>query len=395
MNLRYYRFDPSACGFPRPKVPVLPPLTPEQLTLKASPPHRQLRHFARGRYALRAAYESAGVGPRGGLLAPAYHCRTMLDPALRLGGEVMPYPLTADLQADLDGLRRAANACSTPPRALLFTHFFGLPRDIAPVADWCRSRDIVLIEDCSHALVRAPTERSAASSSPRMGDTGRYAVSSPYKFCPCPDGGTLWTNDAALPQTAMASPGLVAELRGMDEALQQLRVPRDPPRLEAIETCLQALDKDPRRTGRDWVDRGGATSAEYDPASETVTSLRVSRWIQRHTDVTLLVQRRRSRYRQWADAVADLPGCRALFPELPADCTPYMFALLVDDPPRCFFPLKHLGVPIWRWDDMAISDCPVSQRYRQGVFHLPCHQALTDHDMAWMAAAVTRVMRGP
>ncbi|MBL8349614.1 MAG: DegT/DnrJ/EryC1/StrS family aminotransferase [Burkholderiaceae bacterium] len=392
--MRYHRFDPSACGFPRPKVPVLAPLTAEQLTSKASLPRRQPWHFARGRYALRAAYEFAGVGPRGGLLAPAYHCRTMLDPALRLGGEVMPYRLTADLQADLDGLRRAAKACSTPPRALLFTHFFGLPRDIAPVADWCRSQDIVLIEDCSHALVLAPAVRTPASSSPRIGDTGRYAVSSPYKFFPCPDGGTLWSNDAALPRGEMAAPGLVAELRGLREALQQLCVRRDPPRLEAIEPQLQALDENPRHTGRDWTDPGGATSAEYDPASETASSLRVSRWIQRHTDVSMMVQRRRSRYRQWADAVALLPGCRALFPALPADCTPYMFPLLVDDPPRSFFPLKHLGVPIWRWDDMAVSDCPVSQRYRQGVFHLPCHQALTDQDMAWMTAAVARVMRG-
>jgi perosamine synthetase len=105
------------------------------------------------------------------------------------------------------------------------------------------------------------------------------------------------------------------------------------------------------------------------------------------------VRRRRERYAQWADAVRGLPGCRALFPELPPASTPYMFPLQVDDPPRRFNPLKQLGVPIWRWDHMAVSDCAVSQRYRQSVFHLPCHQALGDDQMRWMAAAVARVMR--
>jgi hypothetical protein len=83
----------------------------------------------------------------------------------------------------------------------------------------------------------------------------------------------------------------------------------------------------------------------------------------------------------------------ALLPELPDGIAPYMFPLRVFDPAPLFHPLKRLGLPIWRWDDMAASDCPVSRDYRQGVFHLPCHQALDDAQMHWMTTLLRAVAR--
>lgn len=141
------------------------------------------------------------------------------------------------------------------------------------------------------------------------------------------------------------------------------------------------------------MERTAAPSWEYSAADETRSGLAVSRWIERHTDVEHLVQRRRSRYLQWVDAVTGLSGVQALFPQLPTGLAPYMFALRVDDPPALFYPLKQLGVPIWRWDDMAVSSCTVSARYRQGLFHLPCHQALDDAQMAWMTSSLRIVLR--
>jgi hypothetical protein len=230
-----------------------------------------------------------------------------------------------------------------------------------------------------------------------MGRTGRYAVSSPYKFQPCPDGGLLWSPEGAPLPPATPSPGWRAELRGAWHALQSVRRHAPAPLADAIEAELQALAPRLGQTGRDWIEDAGAgagaLSPEYATRDERCASLAVSRWIRRHTDASRIVRLRRERYTQWADAVQGLPGCHALFPDLPAAGTPYMFPLLVDDPPRRFYPLKQLGVPIWRWDDMAVSDCPVSQRYRQGVLHLPVHQALSNSEVEWMTAALRQVMR--
>lgn len=381
--LRYHRFDPSACAYPRPRVPMLPPLTREQIGPARPEPATPRRHYARGRYALGAAYALAGVGPAGALLAPAYHCRTMLDPALALGAEVALYPLTPELHADPDGLRRVAAACRSRPAALLLTHYFGLPREIDAVAAWCRAQGIALIEDCSHALPGSGAD--AARGRPAMGKSGRWAASSPYKFFPCPDGGWLWANDGApLPAAPLRRPAWGAELRGIRSAWAQWRGRISAPDAGSIEAELAALaDRDTHR-GRDWLESTDQPSDEFQRGDAGLAGLAVSRWIERHSRLEALVAQRRARYLQWRQAVDALPGIAPLLPDLPAGVAPYMFPLRVRDPAPLFDPLKRMGLPIWRWDDMAASDCMVSRDYRQGVFHLPCHQALDDAQMHWM-----------
>lgn len=72
---------------------------------------------------------------------------------------------------------------------------------------------------------------------------------------------------------------------------------------------------------------------------------------------------------------------------------PYMFPLYIDYPNPHFYFMKMLGVPIWRWDEMAVSDCPVASDYRTRLLHLPCHQELTNKEMEWMSIAITNVIK--
>jgi hypothetical protein len=313
----------------------------------------------------------------------------MLDPAVRLRAGVALYPLTRELEPDLPSLRRMAEMSAVPVKALLFTHYFGIPRNIAPVAALCSELGISLIEDCSHALAPRPDAALA------IGQTGRFAISSPYKFFPCPDGGLLWSNrdGEPLPDSAR-SPGARSELGGLWHALDDLRTRPSAPDLQAVDMELGALGPKLSTRAREWTDSVDSPSKEYASSSETSGSLWVSRWIARHVDLALLVRQRRQRYLQWIEATGDLPGCRALFPSIPEGCVPYMFPLHVQRPQELFYALKHLGLPIWRWDDMAMSGCIVAQEYRQGVFHLPCHQALSDAQMQWMVSALRRVARG-
>jgi perosamine synthetase len=373
-TLPVWRFDPTPCNFPRPHVPVLPPLRGAALRWSARRVPAEVRHFSRGRYALHAAYRAAGVGPMGSLLAPSYHCRTMLDPAQRLSAEVVLYPLTPGLAPDMDGLRATLRSARTPPKALLMTHYFGLPQDVAPVRALCDAHGVVLIEDCSHAL--APDAGSA------LGRGGHLAVSSPYKFFPCPDGGLLWRNGTgpALPPQAPA-PGLKSQLRALRQAWPGTALGDQATHSANVNT-----------QGVAWTEEAAGLSAEYSVSDENIGSTLAARWIQAHVDIASVRDARRARYMQWVQAVAGLRRARALLPSLPQGCTPYMFPLLVDDPDASFYPLKHGGVPIWRWDDMAVSTCAVAQRYRQGVFHLPCHQGLSEEQMHWQLSQVLEVL---
>lgn len=383
--LQFQRFEPANCQFPRPRAPVLPTLSWSDLSFGAADTlapglidGAAVWHFSRGRYALTAAYRAAGVGPAGALLAPSYHCRMMVDPALALGGAVQFYALNADLTPAMDSIR-AALAAPNQIRALIIPHYFGVEQPEAvmrELADLCSRHAILLVEDCSHAwqtaLRRAPACQAGS---------GHVVVASPYKFFASADGGTLWGNPAQLAIARPARRALLDEARAIKATFDQAGAPG-----AAMAATLAGA------RGEEQLLSSNQPSDLYCRALEGSASLAVSRWVMRRTRLGHVAQLRRRHYAAWADAVAGLRGGSALFPALAADCAPYMFPLLIAAPDPDFFELKQAGMPIWRWDEMAVSDCPIAAKYRLHLLHLPCHQSLTAAQMRWMTATVARML---
>jgi hypothetical protein len=340
------------------------------------------RRFARGRYALRAACQAAGIGPGDLLLAPAYHCRTMLDPALALGGGVGLYALQPDLAPDMASIEALVAGAGGRARALLLPHYFGIEQG-APVMQaveaLCRRHALMLIEDCSHAW-QVAQKRQAEGIAP-----GRAIVASPYKFFACPDGGMLWADPGQLPPPGRVPAGLAAELKAAAAQLEARRAlaPAVPASADSIIAAARGAER------HEFSDR---PSGHYDPALDDKDCLAVTRWIMRRSSPAAITRQRQARYRQWLAAVAPLNGARALVPELPTDCAPYMFPMLISRPDPDFFLLKQAGLPIWRWDDMAVSSCAVATHYRSHLLHLPCHQSLDEPQMDWMVSVVRQVL---
>lgn len=399
--MKFLHFDPTGCNFPRPKVPVLPALSRHTLGNAKTANFKRLgsdagaRFFTRGRYALTEACRLAGIDSNSSLLAPAYHCRTMLDPAIRLGGTLAFYPLKPDLSPDLPALAACLAACQKPVKAMLLTHYFGFAQALKPIADFCAQHGITLIEDCSHALfVNTNTAATTPANQLPMGTTGRFGVASPYKFFASEDGGLLWANEPIGAPLSLPTPQpLKQELKGIVHALQRSRS-------QAMDCLGEPHGGAPRITTLpsaryDTLEQTEATSAYYLPEQEHLQSLAISRWVMGHTNLQRLTQQRRQHYQHWVNVVASLPHCKPLFAQLPPDCVPYMFPLLVDHPDTHFFALKQLGVPIWRWDDMAISTCQTATNYRLKLLHLPCHQELTPEQMTWMTTTLQKVMKQP
>lgn len=390
--LSFHRFDPVPCGFPAPRVRVLPSLRVASLRLRANRVEPQARWFRRGRYALAAACRLAGVGRDGSLLAPAYHCRTMLDPAIALGAPVLLYRLQPDLAPDIESIDEQMRSAAVPVKALLVPHYFGFRQALGDLVALCRQHGAQLIEDCSHALAGL-----GAGDGERvpLGATGDYAIASPYKFLPTPDGGLLWSASRHLHGARAAMPRAAEQLRAVVDAAVAV-VGRAPlPSVADLPRELGRLRSAPAPAAREWVEVEEHPSALYASPLEGSSCLAATRWIARHADLDRVAARRRRHFRRWLAAMEGVPACRPLFADLPEDCVPYMFPLLIDRPQTDFALLKRLGVPIWRWDEMATSTCAVALRYRQQLLHLPCHQELADAEVDWMAAAVAAVCGGP
>lgn len=393
MSLDYWVFDPSNCEFPKPRVSILS----STLDCSASPNRNLalsdigLRHFSRGRYALGEAYRLAGLDKQGALLAPAYHCVTMLDPALALGAEVRLYSLKSDLMPDRDSLDQICAQSDKPVKALLATHFFGFVRDFSWLKQWCDEKGIVLIEDCSHVLF---VERYQASGA---GLYGKFIASSPYKFFSCADGGLLYMPEASFVDgLSTKSAGFLAELRGVKSIIEKSRLPKiSTDDIDLIDRQLESITATAPTPGSDQLTGRSAQSMQFSLASARMAPLRSSRWVVSHSSVKNNITRRQENYRRWVQALSDMHNCHGLYPEIPSNVVPYMFPLYLDTPMPHFYWLKQLGVPVWRWDEMAISNCPVAADYRLHLLHLPCHQSLSEYEMAWMLAAVRKTLAIP
>ncbi|WIT11330.1 DegT/DnrJ/EryC1/StrS family aminotransferase [Paucibacter sediminis] len=371
---RFLRFDPSACGFPSAQVPPLPKPRLGALRWRAnpSPSAAGWASFALGRYALHAAFEAAGVGRQGALLAPAYHCRTMLDPALALRAEISLYPLDEALQPDVAALAARLQQPGQPVAAVLVSHFFGrlqAPALMGEIAALCQAHGARLIEDRAHCLTLDALDQPSPAD---------FVVCSPYKFVGSLDGGMLRCSPRAQAPARQSAAPVRAELRGWLHALRALASSPAAPPIQS--PCGAALP--PAGSHLNEVSLG--PSGHYQQHLQARQGLSSSRWLARHTRLDSLAAARLKRYHQWHAHVQSLSGCRPLYPTWQEQDVPYMFPLLIDAAYPLFHRLKQCGVPIWRWDELLQSPCDTATRYREHLLHLPCHQDLSESQMGWM-----------
>jgi len=144
--------------------------------------------FFSARYALAAAIEALGLQPGDKILVPSYNCGVEIDPISHFGIEPVFYKINKDLLVDFDNLR---SKISRGVKAILITHYLGFPQPVDQIKKICVERNLLLIEDCAHALLSAYKGRP-------LGSYGDAAFFSLLKTLPVPNGGVLLLNSEDL-----------------------------------------------------------------------------------------------------------------------------------------------------------------------------------------------------
>ncbi|MDT8383060.1 MAG: DegT/DnrJ/EryC1/StrS family aminotransferase [Gammaproteobacteria bacterium] len=335
--------------------------------------------YLQGRYAIANALINSGVEPAAAILLPSYHCRSLVEPAVFLRTKILFYHVDEKLRPDLQSIEELVENSFMPVKVIMITHYFGFPQPLDWIVEFCRRKDIVLIEDCAHAFYGSVNGQA-------IGSFGQFSIASPRKFLPVADGGVLVVNHgtgAELPiltsqsvaselkAAARAGVSIIGSLRkngiAGDELVHGDEILKSPENDEVYDSDLK------------W----------FDPSKVGKAGLRVSALIINNTNHGFVCAQRRKNYQHWLDAVTGLIGCRPLFEELPDNVVPYMFPLIITKEPKiAFHILKLNGVPVWRWEDMAVSDCKIVNDYRQSLLQLPCHQNIAGNDIDWMASVL-------
>ncbi|MDR7296384.1 hypothetical protein J2X16_001723 [Pelomonas aquatica] len=330
-------------------------------------PHTRL--LTSGRAALFAAMKALAVQPGDSVLAPSYHCPTLVAPLRAAGAAVQFYPLGADGLPALDAITPAPRT-----RALVVAQLFGLPRSLAAVRAWCDARGIALVEDCAHSFFGQAGERP-------VGHWGDLATASVSKFFPVAEGGLL-ASARPLPAQALQPAGAKQQVKAWVDLLERAS---EQHRLAGLNAPLRALFRLKNGPPRP---QSAATPREMTEA-EMMAECDLARSEKAPPALTQrlfglprgrIVERRRAHYDTLYRGTLGLPGARPLLGALPAQAAPYVMPLWVDDPEPAYAALRAAGCAVFRWDRVwpgvpAFHD-DHGARWRTQVLQLLCHQDL-------------------
>lgn len=368
-------------NFARPAAPLLPAVDALPHTLQ----------LTSGRAALWAAVQALGVRAGDGVLAPAFHCPTLIAPLRAAGAAVQFYPLDADGLPQLDGLVPAPGT-----RALVAAQLFGLPRSFAPVRAWCDRHGIALVEDCAHSFFGQAGERA-------VGHWGDVATASLTKFFPVGEAGLL-ASAQPLPGLALKPAGARQQAKAWVDLLERgsehgrltglnlplralLRLKNGPPRAEPAAATAPTAPPDE-----------AAVLADCDLARIAHAPTALDRWLLR-LPRERIVLRRRQHFQQLHSAGQGLRHARPLVPALPDDAAPYAMPLWVasaDQADTAYAALRAAGCAVFRWDRVwpgtpaLPGDHGVA--WRRQVLQLLCHQDLSAAGLAHTAQQLQRLL---
>src|SRR5882724_10173255 len=281
---------------------------------------RHRRYTTSGRAAIALALRALEIRPGDKVLVPTYHCPTMIAPIAQSGAQPFFYPITASGGADLEWLQHATLAGA---RAILATHYFGVPQPMSRLRAFCDAHRIALIEDCAHAFF-------GVSEGIAVGSRGDIAIASLPKFFPVPEGGLILSATYPLKKLDLAPCSWRDEVKAAVDAIEVGVAHGRFPGLNMLLRGVFSLKNRLRRGHRpaDTPSNRGSESA-VDFRLDSLRPAVVARWIASSVVESRIVEHRRRNYAALASRLSQINGAHALRPDLPDDATPYVFPLYV------------------------------------------------------------------
>jgi dTDP-4-amino-4,6-dideoxygalactose transaminase len=152
--------------------------------------------FNSGTSALFALLGALGLGDGDEVLVPNLTFLASASPLLWLGGR----PVLVDSHPEEPSIGPTAilSVLSARTKAVIVTHLFGNPVDAVRIADICKTRGIILIEDCSHAHASRIGQQHVGT----FGDAAIYSIGG-GKMVSGGHGGLLLTRNSVVRDIAL------------------------------------------------------------------------------------------------------------------------------------------------------------------------------------------------
>ena len=344
------------------------------------------KHFYVARNGIYHLFRALGFASRETVLVPDYHSGNETSAMRAAGVNIRFYPIRRDLQPNLEALEQL---CGPETRALYVIHFMGWPQPMHRLVDFCRTRGLLLIEDCALSFLREFEGRP-------LGSFGEYAVYCLYKTLPIPNGAVLVQNRKQLQHLEtleLLNPKRVSVLGRSAELLLdsfRSRFPRAGAMLAGIKAAagstLTALSVERERVGNIGFD--------LDKVDTGMSSL--CHWLLARFNYELIRKQRRTNFQWLEHRLREKVNLLPL--SLAEGVCPLFLPILVEDKKALAMDLRQRGigvVELWNEGDPQANgpDAEDALFLRRHVLELPIHQNVSEAQLDYIAREVTRLVR--
>lgn len=346
------------------------------------------------RVALFQGVRRAGLQPGERVLVPAYCCGVEVTTLQNVGLEPVYYRLLENMTPDLDHL--GALCRSTPAKALLLIHYFGLPQPIDPILAFAREHDLLLIEDAAHGLFAVQADGAP------LGSRADVAVFSLKKHLPLPNGGLLVcrTETRTDPGEPARPPDLQTTARTMTYLAVKELEHRWPGLSDGLRRVLHRPDGLAAATAADSALSGAADSPsaagkDFDVVRRHWGASRFSLELYRRARADDVRARRARHFRVLQEAASHGHALCPLYRTLPEGASPWLFPVLAerpDDLRRDLWASGIVSIAFWRYVHPTIPRplFPLEEDLRRRVVALPVHHGLSAAEVDRMAGVLRR-----
>ncbi|MDO6709199.1 DegT/DnrJ/EryC1/StrS family aminotransferase [Aliiglaciecola sp. 2_MG-2023] len=300
------------------------------------------------------------------ILIPAYHCPALVEPFIWLDYEIRFYPVKADLTVDISLLEKAISAGDVTHCVVV--RYFGFGQNNNDVIRFLHKQPVEIIEDCAHSLFRFVDH--FADSGKQVPDVSA-SICSINKILPTIDGGALYLKskyEAKLTHVGwLEEAKACAFIVGIPQFVGRLKARFKKSKNETAEVCAEPSEED-------------SHLRYFQPIDLVSASYRNTKSIFCHSNLKLIRKKRRRNFEYIVNNINNPKVGAPLFNCLKDEDIPYVIPFLLTD--ECYFyQIRKKGIQILRWEEVAVSDCSVSQEYRSRLIQIPCHQQLSTNQL--------------
>lgn len=276
------------------------------------------------------------------------------------------YRILENLEIDFNHLK----AIAAKAKLLLIIHYFGFPQRMGEIISFCKERDILLIEDCAHALFSRLEGKY-------LGTFGDYGFFSLRKSLPLLDGGMVLMSDESIRPT-LDNFGYIPH--------NNIQI------LSFFPLFFKYLEFKAGVTPRTFFRRFSLLRKElieYDAKRKFKSENRILSFtfkFLKGIEENKIVVKRRKNYSYLSENIRGLGNIKPLYPLLPEGVCPLCFPVLIDDRDEVRKSLLKRGINLRAfWDilpeEVKASDYSISHHVAQKILLLPVHQSLDENHL--------------